>query len=157
MTRSQERQAKILTWADKLCVGFVAAAYLAYLVFLFATTEVSQALLVTLCVPALSYIALGALRAAINAPRPYDDPTFTPLLPPNKTGKSFPSRHVSSGAVISLTIMATCLPLGVACLAATVALAFIRVIGGLHFPRDVLAGFFLGASLGLISHVLLLL
>lgn len=151
---TRQQQAKALQGADTLCVLFVVAAYAATLLRLLLVCGPSALFWETLLIPAVAYIALGALRSAIDAPRPYDDPSFQPLLKPNKTGKSFPSRHVSSGAVISLAIMASWLPVGIACLVATMGLAAIRVAGGLHFTRDVLAGFFLGALFGLLVHLL---
>ena len=48
--------------------------------------------------------------------------------------------------------MPTCLWAGILCYAATLCLAAIRVAGGLHFTRDVLAGFFLGSLFGLLCY-----
>jgi membrane-associated phospholipid phosphatase len=58
-------------------------------------------------------------------------------------GKSFPSRHIFSSAVIALTFIAVpgCLWIGAALLLCAVLLAVIRVISGVHFISDVIAGF----------------
>lgn len=149
--RNREKVTKALHCTDKACVGIVVATYAATLLYLLVTSGVSVAFLKTLLIPLAAYLILSALRSWINAPRPYDNPNFTPLLEPNKSGKSFPSRHVSSGAVIALTVMPVCIYAGVLCLVATLILAYVRVAGGLHFYRDVLCGFCLGCLLGLLA------
>ena len=150
--RRREEIAKALQIADHLCVAIVVASFAATLLYCAVIQGLNLRFWLTLLVPAAAYVILGLLRDAINAPRPYDQSGFTPLLTPNKTGRSFPSRHVSSGAVISLAIMPTCLWAGILCYAATLCLAAIRVAGGLHFTRDVLAGFFLGSLFGLLCY-----
>ena len=88
-------------------------------------------------------------RYLINAPRPYDGDAAPPIIPKETQGRSFPSRHVFSAFLIAtlwlpLTGWVT---LGLA-IAATV-IAIVRVRGGVHYPRDVIAGALFGIGFGL--------
>ena len=44
-------------------------------------------------VPAFVFLGGTLLRTRLNFPRPYEQPGFTPLVPKETHGKSFPSRH----------------------------------------------------------------
>lgn len=55
---------------------------------------------VTIAVPAVSFILVSVFRAKLNARRPYEVYQFQPLIPKDKCGNSFPSRHVFSIFVI---------------------------------------------------------
>ena len=95
-----------------------------------------------LAVPAAVYVLGTLLRAAINRPRPYEALNFTPLFPKDTKGQSMPSRHCFSAAAI----VAACL------LAAVVAVT--RVLTGVHYPSDVLAGLAFGAGAAVIGFLL---
>lgn len=102
-----------------------------------------------LLVPAVSFAAVSVFRHLYNAPRPYELLDIRPLIHKDKRGRSFPSRHVFSVFVIAMTFLWLCPPAGVCFLAVGVLLAACRVIGGVHFPRDVIAGAALGVLAGL--------
>ena len=106
-----------------------------------------------LLVPACSFILLSIFRKCINAPRPYEVFGTEPIIPKNTKGKSFPSRHVFSIFVIGTTFMLVCpvLALGIIILILGVVLAFLRVVSGVHFPRDVIAGALCGIMLALLG------
>ncbi|MFR5847382.1 MAG: phosphatase PAP2 family protein [Streptococcus salivarius] len=59
-------------------------------------------------------------------------------------GKSFPSRHVFSATVIAMLALTLNPWLGGAMLFLAMALALLRVLGGVHYPSDVLAGYAIG-------------
>ena len=54
-------------------------------------------------VPAFVFLGGTLLRARLNFPRPYEQPGFTPLVPKETHGQSFPSRHALSAAVLAQT------------------------------------------------------
>ena len=107
-----------------------------------------------LAVPAAVYILGTLLRAAINRPRPYEALNFTPLFPKDTKGQSMPSRHCFSAAAIVAAAFTVWVPLGVAaCLLAAV-VAVTRVLTGVHYPSDVLAGLAFGAGAAVIGFLL---
>ena len=124
-----------------------ALAYLCLLVWLIA--EGNGLFYPVLCVPALFFGALSIVRARIDAPRPYEALDFVPLIPKEQSGKSFPSRHVGSAAVLSMAFLRALGPIGFVFLGLSVLLAVLRVVGGVHYPRDVIAALIAGIVCGL--------
>ena len=96
--------------------------------------------------PLGSFVILSALRKGINAPRPYEVYETSPLIPKNTKGKSFPSRHVFSIFIIGMTFYYCCPApeLGIVILILGIFLAILRVVSGVHFIKDVVAGALLG-------------
>ena len=99
-------------------------------------------------VPAFVFLGGTLLRARLNFPRPYEQPGFTPLVPKETHGKSFPSRHALSAAVLAAVWLyfypaAGCVMVGIALL-----ICCLRVLTGVHHVRDVVCGFVLGFVLG---------
>ena len=90
-------------------------------------------------VPAVSFAAVSVFRSVYNAPRPYEL-GFDSLLKKKRTGHSFPSRHVFSSAMVAVTYYYIIPGMGQALLVVAALIAVIRVVGGVHFPRDVIAG-----------------
>lgn len=103
-----------------------------------------------LLVPAVSFGVLSLARARIDAPRPYEVLAIDPLISKNTRGRSFPSRHVFSSFVIAMGWLAWRWPVGVALLVASAMLAVVRVLGGVHWPRDVIVGALLGIAAGVL-------
>ena len=106
-------------------------------------------------VPAASFAALSLFRKALDRPRPYEALDIVPLIPRDKKGASFPSRHVFSVFVIAMAWGWVCPPVGWFLGAVGVLLAAVRVVAGIHFPLDVLAGALLGVACGAVGFYLL--
>lgn len=127
--------------------GAVAAVYLLYLGLLawLAWHAMWVPLGVTAVVPAAAFVVGTALRAAINRPRPYTKYGFVPLFPKDKTGQSMPSRHCFSAAAIAGTAWYVLPPLGAVLAVLGVLIAISRVVTGVHYISDVLAGLAFGS------------
>lgn len=134
---------------NKLLTLSVYIAYPALLLFLLLTRD--HRLLRTVITPAVAFVALSFFRKWCNAPRPYEVLDITPLIHKDTRGNSFPSRHVFSVFVIDMAFWWVCPLLGGVFLAIGVLIALIRVIGGVHFPRDVLVGAVMGAACGAVG------
>lgn len=92
-----------------------------------------------LLVPAVSFTAVTLFRAACNAPRPYEQ-GIDALLKKKRAGHSFPSRHVFSAVMIAVTAAYLSPARSVPLFAVAALLALIRLLGGVHYPRDGLCG-----------------
>ena len=107
-------------------------------------------------VPGASFVLVSIFRYLYNAPRPYDEPGAPePIIKKDSPGKSFPSRHVFSIFIIAVTAFMVQPVSGILIGVAGIVLAVIRVAGGVHYPRDVIAGAIIGTALGLIGYAIL--
>ena len=95
-----------------------------------------------------SFLLLSVARRLINAPRPADVFPHLSFLKTDKMSASFPSRHVFSAALISVIMLFNSNILGISFIILSLLLAFARVLLGRHFPRDVIAGWLIGAFAG---------
>ena len=93
-----------------------------------------------MAIPAAAFVAVSLLRRVLDAPRPYEKDGIDPIIYKDTKGRSFPSRHAFSMAMIAMTWMAWMPAVGSALLAASVFMAAVRVVGGVHYPKDVIAG-----------------
>lgn len=144
---------RLLNITNHLLTGIVFLGYPVFLLCLFLQND--PFLPRAIFVPAISFAAVSFFRRVHNAPRPYEKFGIPPVLAKNSLGKSFPSRHVFSVFIIAATIFQIYPAIGVFLLAAGVILALIRVLGGVHEPRDVIAGAMTGLVCGWLGFVLL--
>ena len=121
---------------------------------LLATTYLQQGLgkqvLIYVFIPASGFVILSFLRKKINAPRPYEEWDIKPLLDRDSPGQSMPSRHVFSATIISMACLHASLTMGMICLTLSAFLGLVRVLGGVHFPKDVVVGYICGLVWGVI-------
>lgn len=121
---------------------------------LLATTYLKQGLgkqvLIYVFIPVSGFVILSFLRKKINAPRPYEEWDIKPLLDRDSPGQSMPSRHVFSATIISMACLHASLTMGMICLTLSALLGLVRVLGGVHFPKDVVVGYICGLVWGVI-------
>lgn len=139
-------QAAALKLTAKSFTGLVYAAYAGLELFLLLNRD--GRFWRTTLVPLAVFLAGSLLRSVINAPRPYEVFELPPLTPKDTRGKSFPSRHVFSAGVIAMAFWWISPGLGGMLLTVALVIAASRVLTGVHFPRDVLAGLGFGLCLG---------
>ena len=112
---------------------------------LLATTYLQQGLgkqvLIYVFIPASGFVILSFLRKKVNAPRPYEEWDIKPLLDRDSPGQSMPSRHVFSATIISMACLHASLSLGIILLVLSALLGLVRVLGGVHYPKDVVVGY----------------
>ena len=117
---------------------------------LLATTYLQQGLgkqvLIYVFIPASGFVILSLLRKKINAPRPYEEWGIKPLLDRDSPGQSMPSRHVFSATIISMACLHASLSVGVILLVLSALLGLVRVLGGVHYPKDVVVGYICALS-----------
>ena len=100
-----------------------------------------------------SFFLLSLGRSLYNRPRPYQTWDIQPLIKKDSLGKSFPSRHVFSATVIAMLALTLSPWLGGIMLFLAGALSLLRVLGGVHYPSDVLAGYVIGILVGLLLYL----
>ncbi len=108
-----------------------------------------------LLAPLSGFILVAIMRKALNRPRPYETLDIQPLIPKDTQGASFPSRHSYSAIVISMSYLNWWAPTGIIMLLIGCCMACIRVLGGVHYPSDVLVGAGLGVLFGLMELLVL--
>ena len=144
---------RVVTAATGVLPGIVYAVYPFLLLFLLLRNR--AALPRAVIVPALGFLTVTALRAAINAPRPYETLGIPPLTPKETKGKSFPSRHGACAAVIAVTALNVLPPLGAGLCVLALLIGLSRVLSGVHFIRDAVCGLALGAVIGWVGMYLI--
>ena len=116
-----------------------------------AALDFMQLIARAILVPGFVFLGGTVLRAKLNFPRPYEQPGFTPLVEKETRGRSFPSRHALSAAVLAMVWLYFYSAAGVVMVVVAAAICVLRVLAGVHFPRDVLAGAALGFALGYVG------
>lgn len=111
--------------------------------------------LIYLLVPGISFILLSVIRDRMNWKRPYEEHPIQPLIKKNTAGHSMPSRHVFSCTIIAMCVLSKSIPAGILLLCLSLILALVRVLGGVHYPRDTVAGLLCGLASGGILLILL--
>jgi membrane-associated phospholipid phosphatase len=151
--REDEQKADKLRGINKILTGFVFMIYPLYLLILYWHKD--GFLVRAIVVPAVSFVAVTIFRKIYNAPRPYEKFGIPPVIEKDTEGKSFPSRHVFSVFIIAMTVYYGHPGAGVMLILVGVALAVIRVVGGVHEPRDVIAGALVGLAAGVIGYYII--
>ena len=124
--------------------------YLTLLVTTYLREGFAKQVWIYVFVPASGFVILSFLRKKINAPRPYEVWEIVPLLDRDSPGQSMPSRHVFSATIISMACLHASLSVGVILLVLSALLGLVRVLGGVHYPKDVLVGYICALVWGLI-------
>ncbi|MDO4170430.1 MAG: phosphatase PAP2 family protein [Lachnospiraceae bacterium] len=143
--RNSEKKKMILIYANKILTALVYIAYPLSLVA--ACMRGIDQLLRSILIPAVCFVLLSVFRNWYNAPRPYEVIDMEPIIKKDTKGHSFPSRHVFSAFLISMVIFHLSKPCGVLLLFIATCIATVRVLGGVHFLKDVMVG----ASIGVLS------
>lgn len=142
---------KIISHASALiCV----AIFISTLVFLYI--ESPKQCVKTVFAAGIPFVLVSVIRKLIGAPRPYELYGFYEVKPKEKTGQSFPSRHVFSAFIIAVLAIPVSVWLGAVALVMGASLAVARVLLGMHFIRDVAAGALAGVVCGVLGVIILI-
>ncbi len=124
--------------------------YLTLLTTIYFREGFGKQVLIYVFIPASGFVILSLLRKKINAPRPYEVWEIIPLLDRDSPGQSMPSRHVFSASIISMACLHASLSVGLILLILSAILGLVRVLGGVHYPKDVVVGYIYGLVWGVI-------
>lgn len=148
MRKNPEKTKRVIAM-NQILTGVVFMVYPLYMAVLYGEND--PKLLRVLLVPAVSFVLVTILRRIINAPRPYEKFNIPPVIEKDTKGKSFPSRHVFSVFIIAVAIFYSHPGPGILIGLIGVAMAVIRVLGGVHEVRDVVAGAVIGLLCGMVG------
>ena len=124
--------------------------YLTLLTTIYFREGFGKQVLMYVFIPASGFVILSFLRKKINAPRPYEEWDIKPLLDRDSPGQSMPSRHVFSATIISMACLHASLSVGVILLVLSALLGLVRVLGGVHYLKDVVVGYICGLAWGVL-------
>ena len=140
----------LLRTFNRFMVVVMPIVYLTLLTTIYFREGFGKQVLMYVFIPASGFVILSFLRKKINAPRPYEVWEIVPLLDRDSPGQSMPSRHVFSATIISMACLHASLTMGMICLTLSALLGLVRVLGGVHFPKDVLVGYICALVWGVI-------
>ena len=142
--RDHPEVAKGLHIINRICMLIMYVSYPSLLIFLYIKKE--ETLTEVFLIPAISFVLLSVGRYFINRKRPYEAFDVPPVIPKKTKGKSFPSRHVFSAAIIAMTyfMMSPWAWLGIILMVVALVEALVRVLSGVHYISDVIAGMAVG-------------
>lgn len=145
----RKKLVKSLNIMSKVLTLVVYISYPSLLIFLFFTKS-PEFLRITL-VPLISFIFVTILRKIINRPRPYEVLDIKPLIQKEKNGESMPSRHVFSVFIIAIAFLYFSPLLSIPFFLIGILMSAIRIIGGVHYPSDVIIAIIIAVLSGLLG------
>lgn len=132
---------------------FIVMLYIFTSIFLYLKND--KRLILFLLIPALNLIFISVLRKILNKPRPYDVYDYEPLADYRKgKGESFPSRHTSSAFIITMACLYLNNIYGMFMLSIAIIVGISRILTGVHYPRDVIAGAIISILFGYIGFII---
>jgi membrane-associated phospholipid phosphatase len=116
------------------------------------------AAILTCCATVVAYVTSEALKVVVDEHRPCrvlgDNLQVTDCPPLGDW--SFPSNHATLAAAMAVGVVFVQARIGVIALLVGVAVGALRVLAGMHYPHDVLAGMLLGGALAVAVQVTLI-
>lgn len=137
----------------KLCYNFLPlimfVSYGILIVFMFFS-DIKIFARITLS-PLTVFAIVTFFRKIFNRPRPYEKFATASVFGKNKKGESMPSRHTACAFIIAMAFMYVSIPLGIAYLIISTLIMISRVLAGVHFISDVIAGMAISLLYGYFS------
>ena len=158
--RENPDMARAIHIANKVCTGVMYLAYPVLLIYMFFYAKVISSFFrfeKVLLVPAISFVLLSVFRKIVNRPRPYETFDVPPVIKKDTKGHSFPSRHVFSATMIAMTFLlhSPFFAVGVVFLVVSILLAVVRVVSGVHYISDVVAGIVVAVVAAIVGYLMI--
>ena len=152
--RADKTKRQLVMILNELLTWLIVLIYVICLILLLVRRQYRELFLLA-GVPLAGFILSRFLRMIVRDPRPYQRIRIKPLVRRRKSSYSFPSCHITSAFVIGTSLCAVSMvPAGVLVLILGIGLAFLRVMAGAHYIKDVLAGAALGILCGLVAYLI---
>ncbi|MFA5933766.1 MAG: phosphatase PAP2 family protein [Candidatus Paceibacterota bacterium] len=98
-----------------------------------------------------AWLTSKILKIIIQSPRPFDMLSGVHVLFP-ETGYGFPSSHAVSFSALAVSLWLIDRRIGIIYAISALLIGLARIIGGVHFPLDILGGFILGSIITLATY-----
>lgn len=140
---------KIIYYINEIATKIVYVAFMMLIILDigYKNEELVRVILVT----GISFVLVSVARKKINSKRPYTIYNFEPIIKKDKKGESMPSRHVFSAFIIGMAYLYMKPELCLIIFISGIVIAAVRVIGGVHFLKDVIVGAILGILCGVVG------
>ena len=102
-------------------------------------------------VPAVTFFVCTVFRKFLNRKRPYERMDIHPLIVKHKKGQSFPSRHTVSAVIIAMSAFYINKIFGIMMFAIALLVGVLRILAGVHYVKDVVAGIVMGVIFGVVG------
>ena len=142
---------RVLKIVSHIVVVCAFAQFLAYIVLCYNISW--KAFAVAAATTGAAFFIVSAIRGVLNAPRPYDIYSFYEQKPKARKGGSFPSRHAFSVFCVAVSSFPILPASASVLLVLGGALCACRVLLGIHFIRDCVAGAAIGVVSGTITAI----
>lgn len=107
-----------------------------------------------ICAATLSSLLITQfIRLVWHRPRPLISLRLPEII--SETSYSFPSAHAAIFFALSTIIYFYNKKIGIIFFATTLLMCFGRILAGVHYPSDIIAGAFVGTTSGILVHLLL--
>ena len=135
--------------AEYVFVGLLGGLFLAR--GRWTSREARRGVVAAVAAAALALLVAHFIGVAWNRPRPFvAHPHQVQIFAAHARDASFPSDHATAAFAIAVSIWLRCRRIGWVLIAAAALLEVSRVVVGLHYPSDVLAGAILGTGTALL-------
>lgn len=145
---------RVIQYSGKAITTLTVILYIGLLIYI-GIHDGARLLCKNILITAGCFIGLSIFRKKLNMPRPYEVYNFAPIINKDTKGKSFPSRHVFSIFLIAVAYfyyggIFSYIAIFIAIIG--VFLSIIRVVGCVHFLKDVIAGALSAIIMGVICY-----
>ena len=122
--------------------------YIMMILYSFYYIDIQTCLKVVI-IPFVTFVLVSVLRKIFNIQRPSKAVKISPRIPRSKDGESFPSRHTVSLGIIAMAGLYLNIYLGIILWAMTIIQGAVRVIAGVHYPKDIYCGIIISVLSGI--------
>jgi len=106
-------------------------------------------------IPAATLLLITVIRKAVNRQRPYEKYATPSLFGRDGKGQSFPSRHTASAYIIAMSGFLLSPILAAVLLIVATTIGITRILAGVHFISDVVAGMLISICIGTIFFIII--
>lgn len=143
--KSHKKLEKAIIFIDK---GFPKPVmWIFYSMLFFLAIKKDKRVFACASIPWIDFYIVTKIRNKINRKRPFENLGFEPIVPHSK-GKSCPSRHASSSVIITFAVYFISPFWGIITGIISFFVCFSRILTGVHYISDVIAGMAISIFIG---------